>query len=129
MSLQPTWLMPGLVTASMFLAGAVGAIAAPAPALADGVRPVTVEGRAPTSVAVSIVGKTRHQVLQDIRGAAYVVCRNAYLNGDLGAYDYAYGRCPDRATDAAYDRYVAILRSDPAMTVAALTITPNTPHP
>jgi hypothetical protein len=129
MSLQSSWLLkPGLAAASVLLAGAVGAYAAPAPAAADGVAPVTVEGKAPTSIPVSIVGKTSFQVLQDIRSAAHVVCRNAYLNGDLGPAE-AYGWCPKGATDAAYEQYVAIRRSNRGTTVATLAITSNVGRP
>jgi hypothetical protein len=129
MSLQSSWLLrPGLAAVATLLAGAVGAYAAPAPALADGVAPVTVEGQAPTSIAVSIVGKTRHEVLRDIRSTAHVVCRNAYLNGELGPGE-AYGWCPDGTTIAAYTHYLAIVRSNPGMTVATLAITSNVARP
>ncbi len=117
------WRTPGLVAASILSAAAVGALAAPSSALAkDDVAGFTVTSKLPTSLAINIAGKTRHQVFQDVRAAALVVCRNAYLNGDFGAYAEGYAWCPVRTTDVAFNRYEAILKTNPGIEVAALTI-------
>lgn len=122
MSWKSYWQMRGLVAASILSAAAVGLLASPSASLAQDATSVTVVPSAPTSLTISIAHKTPHQVFLEVRAASHVVCRNAYRNGDLGPYGEAYSWCPERATDVAYTRYQAILKSNPTIAVAALTI-------
>ncbi len=122
MSLKSYWQSPGLTVASILSAAAVGLLVAPAPSLAEDVSGLTIVPKAPESVTINIAGKSRHQVFQEIRTAAYVVCRSAYLNNDLGAYAEAYSWCPYRTTDAAYSHYETILRDNPGIEVASIAV-------
>ncbi len=122
MSLKSSWLRPGIVAATILGIGAIASQAAAAPAAAGEVAGVDVASAAPTSLAVSIVDKTPQQVLRDIRTTARIVCRNAYLDGPFGPYAEGYAWCPYRTVDTAYSRYEAILKANPELTVAALTV-------
>jgi hypothetical protein len=105
--------------AAMLCAGAIGA-AAPA-AQADQVSPLVVAARAPTSLAVRIGGLSFQEVRGAVHQAAYVVCRNAFANGDLGPWGDAW--CPIRTTDAALRQYHALAKTGQA-TFASVVVQP-----
>lgn len=64
--------------------------------------------RAPTSEAISIRGKAAVVVRHDVRLAAARVCRNAFLNHELEAFDIEW--CGHASADKAMTRYRAIVR-------------------
>ena len=64
--------------------------------------------RAPTREAISIRGKAKVAVRHEVRLAAGRVCRNAFLNRELDAYDVNW--CSRASADKAMTRYRAIVR-------------------
>ncbi|MDP2010260.1 MAG: hypothetical protein Q8K11_08795 [Phenylobacterium sp.] len=64
--------------------------------------------RAPTREAISIRGKAKVAVRHEVRLAAGRVCRNAFLNRELDAYDVNW--CSRASADKAMTRYKAIVR-------------------
>lgn len=81
------------------------------------VAPVDATGRAPTSMAVRIVGKSVVAVRGEVRGAARTVCLNAVDNGDMGPLDYT--GCREATQKAAMSDYRAILRAHPEIASAS----------
>jgi hypothetical protein len=87
---------------------AAGAIALPAAAQPSTVSPIDVAGAAPTTVRVSIHGKSEAAVYKDVRVAANFVCGNAVGIHGLDLNDL--GWCADRASLKAMKHYATIMR-------------------
>ena len=64
--------------------------------------------RAPTKEAISLRGKAAVVVRHEVRLAAGRVCRNAFLNHELNAFDIEW--CSHASADKAMTRYRAIVR-------------------
>ncbi|MES2724536.1 MAG: hypothetical protein V4656_15405 [Pseudomonadota bacterium] len=64
--------------------------------------------RAPTREAISLRGKAAVVVRHEVRLAAGRVCRNAFLNHELNAFDIEW--CSRASADKAMTRYSAIVR-------------------
>lgn len=92
--------------ASTLLASAAILATAPA-AQAQELSGVTVT-RAPTHETISLRGKAAVVVRHDVRLAAGRVCRNAFLNHELDAFDIEW--CSHASADKAMTRYRAIVR-------------------
>jgi hypothetical protein len=95
---------------SSFLPAAIGAAAlavAGAPAFAQNVSEVGVSGRAPTSITISLAGKTAAVVRQEVRTASDTVCSNAVSNRELEFYDKLW--CQQKTASKAMRRYAAIV--------------------
>ncbi|WP_041373111.1 hypothetical protein [Phenylobacterium zucineum] len=91
-----------------FAAAAAVVIALPAVASPDipTVGEVAVGPSAPTEVRLSIAGKDRAAVRQEVRSAARYVCRNAVLNRELDVGDNRW--CSHRSAVKAMVRYDAM---------------------
>lgn len=90
---------------------AVGALlmSAAAPAFAQTVSEVAVSPRAPTQIAISLVGKTPSAVRGEVHVAARAVCRNAVTNRELEFHDVRW--CSQKTEVKAMRRYAAIQAS------------------
>lgn len=64
--------------------------------------------RAPTQEVIALGGKAAVVVRQEVRLAAGRVCRNAFLNHEMEAYDIAW--CRHASADKAMTRYRAIVK-------------------
>lgn len=90
-------------------AAALAAASIAVPALAQPqVSPVDVTPNAPTSITISLSGKTHAAVRDEIRVASKTVCRNAVTNHELTFIDVAW--CAGRTQDRALRRFSAIVR-------------------
>ena len=95
---------------SPFLPAAIGAAVlamAVTPASAQNVAEVAVNARAPTTMTISLAGKTTKVVRKEVRTVSATVCRNAVSNHELMFYDQLW--CQDATTVKALRRYAAIV--------------------
>lgn len=100
---------------------AVTVLALPAVTAAQDVTPLQVEGRAPTSIRISLAGKSADVVKQQVRVAAATVCRNAVTNRELAFYDAVWCR---QATQArAFSDYARIVKHNATALAAGAEIT------
>lgn len=95
------------------------------PAIAQTVAEVGVTTRAPTSVSISLAGKSRPAVRQEVVQAAALVCRNAVNNDELAFSDQRW--CKQTTRQRAMRRYAAIMArytdlaaGPPVITLSAL---------
>lgn len=69
---------------------ATAMLAVAMPSRAQDVSAVSVSPPAPTSITLRVAGLEIGAVKQQVRKAAYQVCRNAAVNGDLDMFDVAW---------------------------------------
>ena len=94
---------------------AVALFATTAPALAQEVGGLDVQGRAPTELRIALRGLDTPAVAKAVHVAAGTVCRNAITNRDVGIGEFL--ECRDASAGKAMARYATIVRS---RTVAAI---------
>lgn len=97
----------GALASSLIASAALLGFASAAQAQDQELSSVTVT-RAPTREAISIRGKAAVVVRHEVRLAAGRVCRNAFLNHELAAFDLNW--CSHASADKAMTRYRAIVR-------------------
>ena len=97
----------GALASSLIATAALLGFAPAARAQGQELSSVTVT-RAPTREAISIRGKAAVVIRHEVRLAAGRVCRNAFLNHELGAFDITW--CSHASADKAMTRYRAIVR-------------------
>ncbi|MBI1197947.1 MAG: hypothetical protein GC203_08790 [Phenylobacterium sp.] len=100
---------------------AVSALALPAAAAAQDVTPLQIEGHAPTSIRISLAGKTPDGVKQEVRVASGTVCRNAAANRELAFYDVDW--CRQVTQTRAMSRYARIVKYNATALAAGASIT------
>ena len=93
-----------LAIAALFAAASVALPAFAQPQIA----PVTVT-QAPTTVRISVLGKSPSTVYREVRHAAYVVCSNAVGNHELALSDHTF--CADAASSKAMVQFAQIERA------------------
>lgn len=101
---------------------AIGALllGAGAPAFAQSVAEVAVSPRAPTRIAINLVGKAPETVRSEVHVAARAVCRNAVTNRELDFHDVRW--CSQKSEVKAMRRYSAIRASAPQTATVPGTI-------
>ena len=88
---------------------AAALLCASAPALAQDVGGIDVQGHAPTTLRIAIRGLDAHAVGDAVRVAAGTVCRNAIGNHEVGIGDLM--ECRDASADKAMRHYRTLVRS------------------
>lgn len=101
----------GALASTLIAGAAILGFAPPAQAQGQELSSVTVT-RAATSEAIAIRGKAAVVVRHEVRLAAGRVCRNAFLNRELPAFDVDW--CRNASADKAMTRYRVILRHNRA---------------
>ena len=89
-------------------AAAVLLVASASAALAQNVGAVSVTGRAPTTLRLSIHGLDAHAIAEAVHTAAGVVCRNAIDNREVSIGDFT--ECRDASADKAMRHYATLVR-------------------
>lgn len=84
------------------------ALATASPSMAQDLTGVNVTAKAPTSVTLKVGGMDLSTVKRQVRGAAYFVCRNAVVNGELTFFDLSW--CADTTRAKAMVAYRAALK-------------------
>ena len=88
---------------------AASLLAAAPQAFAQDVSEFSITARAPTTITISLSGKSHDTVRSDVRSAARTVCRNAVRNDELDGIDLSW--CRQTSAAKALRRYSAMVGS------------------